>query len=115
MREYLIYVPEDNTYDECYVLTGDGVIRGYDTIPAYNTTYNYRDYYINSNYMYRSGSGQWSSYTTLPVCLDNTLITNNFYYRVDFYKILIMFTIMSIFIIYIPVKVFSKIFKRGVL
>lgn len=112
---YNIYVPDDIYFDECYVLQGDGVIRGYDTQPRNNTSYNYRDYYINSNYMYREGSGTWSQYSTLPVCLDSNLITNNFYYRVDFYKILIMFIIMAIFILYIPVKVFSKIFKRGVL
>lgn len=108
-----IYVPDDIYYDECYVLQGDGVIRGYDTVPRNNTSYNYRDYYINSNYMYRDGSGSWSQYTTLPVCLDDALITNNFYYRVDFYKILIMFLIFNIFCIYFPIKLFSKIFKKG--
>lgn len=108
-----IYVPDDIYYDECYVLQSDGVIRGYDTAPQANRSYNYRDYYINSNYMYRDGSGQWSTYSTLPVCLDSSLITNNFYYRVDFYKILIMFLILNIFCIYFPIKLFSKIFRKG--
>lgn len=115
MRDNLIYMPDDIFYDECYVVQNENVIRGYDTVPHNNTSYNYRDYYINSNYIYKDGSGTWSQYSTLPTCLDSALITNNFYYRVDFYKILIMFIIMCIFIIYIPVKVFSKLFKRGVL
>lgn len=114
-NEGLIFVPYDTTYDECYVVQSEGVLRGYDTTPRNNTSYNYRDYYVNSNYIYRDGSGSWSQYSTLPVCLDSNLITNNFYYRVDFDKILIMFVIMSIFIIYVPVKVFSKLFKRGTL
>lgn len=112
---YLIYVPDNNTYNKCYVLQNENVIRGYNVVPNYNTSYNYRDYYINSDYYYKDGGGTWSNYTTLPVCLDSNVITHNFYYRTDFYKILIMFLIMSIFILYIPVKVFSKIFKRGVL
>lgn len=41
--------------------------------------------------------------------------TDNYYYRIDFPDILLMFLIMSIFIIYIPLKIFSKIFRKGVL
>ena len=38
-----IYLPYDNTYNKCYVVQSDGVIRGYDRIPSNNTNYNYRD------------------------------------------------------------------------
>ena len=40
----MIYVPNDDTYDKCYVVQNEDVIRGYDRQPSYNTIYNYRDY-----------------------------------------------------------------------
>ena len=79
-----IYLPEDITYNKCYVVQNEDVIRGYDIVPSNNTHYNYRDYYINSNYIYKDGTGQWSQYSTLPICLDNNVITNDIYYRNDF-------------------------------
>lgn len=108
----MIYVPSDNVYDKCYVVQSEGVIRGYDRIPQNNTNYNYRDFYINSNYIYRDGVGSWSQYTTLPVCLDNSIITNDFYYRNDFDSICFIFMIFSIFIVYLPYKIFSRLFGR---
>lgn len=111
----LIYVPEDDVYNKCYVVQNEDVIRGYDRIPVNNSIYNYRDYYINSSYIYKDGSGQWSQYSTLPVCLDSDILTNNLYYRLDFDRSLIIFFISSIFCIYLPIKLFSKIFKKGVL
>ena len=110
-----IYVPADTTYNECYVVQSEGVIRGYDTYPRNNVSYNYRDYYINSNYIFRDGSGSWSSYSTLPICLDNSIITNEYWFRQDLPSILIMFLIINIFGIFLPIKIFSKIFRKGVL
>lgn len=106
-------MPTDNTYNKCYVVQSSDVIRGYNKIPQNNTNYEYRDYYINSNYIYKDGTGTWSNYTTLPICLSSNVITNDFYYRNDFDSILVMLLIMSIFIIYIPLKVVSKLFKKG--
>ena len=111
----MIYVPEDSTYNKCYVVQGENTIRAYDTIPRTNTSYSYRDYYVRSDYIYRDGSGSWSQYATLPVCLDNSKITHEDYYRIDYYKSLIIVLIVSIFAFYIPIKVFSRIFKKGVL
>lgn len=107
-----IYLPEDTTYNKCYVVQNENVIRGYDRVPSNNTNYNYRDYYINSNYIYKDGTGQWSSYTTLPICLDNSVITNDFYYRNDICDILLIFVILVIFIVYIPIKIVFRIFKK---
>lgn len=110
---YKVFVPEDNTFNQCYVIQSNEVIRGYDTYPRNNANYTYRDYYINADYIYREGSGSWSQYTTLPTCLPSDIITNDYYYRVDFYKILIMFVIFSFFGLYIPIKIFSKLFRKG--
>lgn len=108
----MIYVPSDNTYNQCYVVQSEGVIRGYDRYPTYNSNYNYRDYYIRSNYIYRDGNGQWGQYSTLPICLSTSDITNDYYYRNDFDSICIIFLIFSIFIIYLPFKIFSRLFGR---
>lgn len=113
MNEYHIFVPEDTTYDACYVVQSEGVIRAYDRTPNYNISYNYRDYYINSSYIYRDGTGQWNNYSTLPICLDSDIITNDIYYRLDFPNILIMFLIINIFGIYLPIKIFSKLIFKG--
>lgn len=108
----MIYVPEDTTFNKCYVVQSEGVIRGYDHVPQNNVSYAYRDYYINSDYIYKDGSGQWSQYSTLPVCLSSDDITNSYWYRVDLFKILIIFTILFIFIIKYPYKLIIRLFGR---
>lgn len=107
-----IYLPQSTIYNKCYVVQNENVIRAYDTIPSNGANYSYRDYYINSNYIYKDGIGQWSQYSTLPICLDNDIITNDYYYRNDFSDILFIFFIFSIFIVYIPFKIFSRAFGR---
>lgn len=110
-----IYIP-DLSYS-CYTLIDKDTIRAYTTMP-YNPSYNqtitvnYRDYFINSNYLYKDGSQQFSSYTTLPVCLDTSNITNEIYYRNDFDRILLIFVILAIVIFGIPLKIFFRFFKR---
>ena len=61
-----IYVPEDNTFNKCYVIQNEEVIRAYEEVPQNNRTINYRDYYIKSDYIYRDGYQTFSQYTTLP-------------------------------------------------
>ena len=108
----MIYVPNDNTYNKCYVVQSEGVIRGYDRQPAYNTSYNARDYYINSDYIFRDTSGTWSSYSNLPICLSSNTITNSYLYRTDLDKILVCFIILVVFCIYFPYKIISRAFGR---
>lgn len=107
-----IFVPQDTTYNKCYVVQNEDVIRGYDRVPTNNTSYNYRDYYINSDYIYKDGSGTWSQYTTLPVCLTSSVISNENWYRVDLSSILLIFFILFIFIVYYPMKLFTRLFGR---
>lgn len=107
----MIYVPELENY-KCYVVQSEGVIRAYEEKPQNNITVNYRDYYIRSNYIYKDGSQQFSSYTTLPICINSSELTSEVYYRNDFDSILVIFFIMSIFCFYIPIKVFLRLFRR---
>lgn len=111
----MIYLPSDNVYDKCYVVQNEGVIRGYDRTPANNTNYNYRDYYIRSDYIYKDGNGTWSQYTTLPICIDDNIITNDFYYRLDFTNILINVLIIVMLCFYPGFKLFKCLFGRRLL
>lgn len=106
-----IYVPDLTNY-KCYVVRSDSTIRAYKEIPKNNSEIEYRDYYFTSNYMYQDGTQSFSTYTTLPVCLSNDILTTNYYYRNDFPDILLMFLIISLFGIYLPFKVLFRLFRR---
>lgn len=107
----MIYVPDDAIYNKCYVVQNENIIRGYDTVPTYNTSYNYRDYYINSSYIYRDGSGTWSNYSTLPICLSIDVLTNSYVYRNDFAQILIIFAIMVGLVWFLISKLIKTLFS----
>lgn len=106
----MIYVPDLNY--ACYVVQSEGVIRGYTEMPTYDRDINYRDWYINSSYIYRDGIQSFGNWGNLPVCLETTQITDEVYYRNDFDSILIIFLIMCIFCFYLPLKVFLRLFRR---
>lgn len=106
----MIYVPDLNY--ACYVVQSEGVIRAYEQVPLYNVNVSYRDYYLNSDYIYRDGTQQFGNYSTLPVCLDSGVVTDNYFYRVDFDSILTIIFIMAIFTIYIPLKILFRFFRR---
>lgn len=107
----MIYVPNINDY-QCVYVRNDSTIRAYKQLPNYNSTVDYVDYYYNSNYLFTEGQQQFSNYATLPTCLDNNLLTDNYYYRNDFPSILLMFFIISIFTIYLPFKILFRLIRR---
>lgn len=86
----MIYVPDLTNY-KCFVVRSEEVIRAYKEVPTNNTEVAYRDYYYNSNYLYNDGIQSFSTYTTLPTCLDKNVLTDAYYYRNDFYYILFIF------------------------
>ena len=51
----MIYVPSKEDF-ACYVVQSEGIIRAYSQVPSNNRTINYRDYYINSSYIYKDGT-----------------------------------------------------------
>lgn len=111
----MIYVP-DLSY-ECYVIKDANTIRAYKTKP-YNPNRNdtinfdYRDYYLNSNYIYQDGTEQFSYYSTIPTCHDKDNLTTDYYYRNDFDSILIILFIF-LFIVYFIVKKIIRVFFLG--
>ena len=107
----MIYVPDLETY-KCFVVRNESNIRAYKNIPHNNMDIEYRDYYYNSNYLHQDGVQSFGVYSTLPICLDNSNLTNNVYYRNDFDSILVIFLIMCIFCFYLPLKIFVRLFRR---
>lgn len=107
----MIYVPDLENY-ECFVVKEEGVIRAYEEIPRRNSTINYRDYYIESDYIYRDDSQNFSNYSTLPICLSSDVVSDNVYYRTDFDSILIIFIIFAFICIWCPLKIFMRLFRR---
>lgn len=107
----MIYVPDLENY-KCFVVQNENVIRAYKTIPRNNTEINYRDYYINSNYIYKDGYQSFGNYSSLPVCLASDVLTDEVYYRNDFDSILIIFIILCLIFFWFPLKLLTRIFKR---
>lgn len=109
-----VYLPIDNVNDfACYSVLDKDTIRAFSSMPQINTSSNYVDFYINSHYLEKEGTQTWGSYVQyLPECISSDAITTDFYYRNDMSQILIMFIILCIFIFYIPIKVFLRLFRR---
>lgn len=80
----------------------------------YNSTY-CDCYYIYPKLDYINSERTSCNVSNLSNTISYSNFTDNYYYRIDFVNILLMFLIMSIFIIYIPIKLVSRIFKKGVL
>lgn len=106
----MIYVP--TTEHTCYVIMNSDTIRAYHTMPTLDTIVNYTDYYINSNYIEQPGYQQFSKYSTLPTCINKTMLTSEVYYRNDFDSILIIFICLCLIFFYIPLKIFKRFFRR---
>lgn len=112
-----IYLPINNVNDfACYSIYDKDTVRAYYTKPALDSSSNYVDFYLNSHYLQKTGTqswGQWNS--SLPTCLSSDSITTDYYYRNDFPDILLIFIIFAIVGIYLPFKLISRIFRKGVL
>lgn len=107
----MIYVPDLVNY-KCFVVRDETTIRAYEEIPQRNKDIKYRDYYYNSNYLYQDGVQSFGNYSTIPICLDNSVLTSEVYYRNDFDSILVIFLILCIFCFLIPLKLFLRFTRR---
>lgn len=108
----MVYVPDNSSYNSCFVVQNGDTIRGYSQQPTTNSTISYRDYYINSNYIYKDGTQTFSQYSTLPTCLSSSEITHDVFYRNDIDKILIIFLILLIICFYFPYKIITRMLGR---
>lgn len=105
----MIYVPDIDNYD-CFVVRDSATIRAYESTPTENTLVDYRDYFVNSHYLYQDGSEFFEE--TLPTCISQNEITNDFYYRSDFDSICLIFLTCFLFIFVIPFLLYRRIFRR---
>lgn len=106
-----IYAPNYNS-NNCAVIQNNNTLRIYERKPTQNSNVNYTDYYYNSHYYYTTGTQNFSQYSIIPNCISNNDMTTEVYYRNDFVDILIMFYIFCIFCIYLPIRIYAKLFKR---
>lgn len=87
----MIYVPELNY--SCFYVLDSNTIRAYKTMPT-NISENeveYKDFFINSHYLYREGKEVFTPISVIPQCLDHEKLTSDYYYRNDFFEILFVF------------------------
>ena len=106
----MIYVPDLENY-KCFVVRDEETIRAYKEIPMEDTEVAYRDYYYNSNYLYSDGTQQFSHFTTVPTCLDSSVLTSAYVYRNDFFEILFIFLGMVGFCWFFISKLIKTFFR----
>lgn len=110
MESSLIYVPNTESY-ECFVVRDSDTIRAYSSIPTNNSSITYRDYYINSHYIYQDGVQNFSSSSNIPLCLDSSILTSQYSYRNDFADICIITFILCFVCFFFVSSVVKCLFK----
>lgn len=105
----MIYVPNSEEY-ACVYVRDTNTIRAYKTTPRQNVEVEYRDFYMNSHYVFVDGVQQFNNYATMPSCLDRTNLTSLYVYRNDFADILLIFILMLCFVWFFVAKPFKLLF-----
>ena len=101
-----VYLPSEYVNSSCKVVYSD-YIRVYT-----NSSYTeYVDIFPKNDYLIKKGSNTYPPNNV--VCDTLNEYTDNYYYRTDFDSILIIFSIMSIFIVFLPLKIVFRLFKKG--
>lgn len=107
----MIYVP-DYDISNCAHLSSSNLLRVYDSVPQQGRTISYREYAIDNHYIYRDGSTTFSQYSTLPSCLDDDVITDNYFYRTDIAQIVFLWVVF-VGVNYLLISKIVKAFFRG--
>lgn len=109
----MIYLPDFNS-NNCIVndTLSSGYIRVYEETPRANSTINYIDYFIDYDYIPVYGQREFGNYSYFVNCQPHENYTTSYFYRNDFDSILVIVLIMSIFILYIPLKIILRFFRR---
>lgn len=106
-----IYIPNYSS-GKCAYIRDKDTIRVYDSTPSYNSTINYTDIFINSDYLESRGSTTFNQYSTLPTCLSSSDITDDWLYRVDSWKFFIMFGVFVWLLCLIFKMTILRLFRR---
>lgn len=89
-----IYLPVEVSSTNCAYVYDKDTIRVYEEVPRLNATINYTDYFINSDYISRTGSttfGNWQTGISYD-CLSPSDFTTSAFYRTDIAKSFIVAT-----------------------
>lgn len=104
----MMYVPDLENYT-CVSVIDKDTVRAYTVYPVLDSTVSYRDYYVNSHYMYKDGSEYIES---VPDCMGFNTVSDDIYYRNDLSDILVIFIIMFFIMVVLPYKLISRLFGR---
>lgn len=104
-----IYIPSYSS-NNCVVIQSNDIVRVYQTRPVAGSTVNYIDYYIHSDYYSNTGSATFSNYSVIPTCQQD--ITTDFYYRVDFDKIIVIFMAILVLCYFMAFKPIVRLMGR---
>lgn len=106
----MIYVPDIKNY-KCFVVQNNETLRAYSEVPRANSNINYRDYYVNSHYLYKDGTQQFGNYSTnIPTCIASNELTNAYYHRNDFDSIIVIFMCIVGFCYFVLRKIIRAFF-----
>ena len=107
---YDLYVPDIVSNYRCYFYDNSGeILYATNELPSKDTTIEVEKIFVNNHY---SIIHDTLNITSDISCLDNNITTSSLY-RKDIVDISILVVIMSIFLFFIPVYIFSRLFKRG--
>lgn len=99
-----IYIPELYINSPCKVIN-NGYIRAYTN----NNLTNYVDIYINQDYMIKEG---FSNYGYTGYCDNLNTYTSEFWYRTDIDKIVLIYFIFILSIIFVVKVILFRFFRR---
>lgn len=87
----MIYLPDNISDTNCAYVYDSETIRVYEEVPRINSIITYKDYFINSHYIIRTGSTTFGSYNVPNYsCLSSSNFTTNAFYRNDIASIMIV-------------------------
>lgn len=99
-----IYIPTQYLNYSCKVVNND-----YIRVYTNNNNTTWTDIYFKSDYYLKNGQSTYSNNVT---CDSLNTYTDNFFYRYDFDKSILIFFIIAIVCFWFPYKVFSRAFGR---
>lgn len=107
---YDLYVPESLQDYSCFFYNDAGtILYATNSVPIQNESLQVEKIFVNNHYSIVSD-------TIIPnrefTCLTNHK-TTNWFYRKDAPEIAFLVVVFSIFFFYIPLKIFSRLFKKG--
>lgn len=107
---YELYVPESVSNYSCYFYNDNGsILYATNEQPVEGSTIQVEKIFTNNHYTIIHDT---LNITKTTSCLSNQ-ITSSTLYRKDVVEISVLVVIMSFFFFFIPVYIFSRLFKRG--